>query len=135
MAPAMRRKVKPVIELMEALPTVILGFFAGLFLAPPCRRPPAGHLQPAAAHAGRRAAAAYAWSRLPERIRLVVPDGWEAALLIPVILLVGAGSLGMSGHLENWFFGGDMRLWISNDLVSPSTSATPWWSAWPWASR
>lgn len=34
MAPAMRRKVKPVIELMEALPTVILGFFAGLFLAP-----------------------------------------------------------------------------------------------------
>src|SRR5690606_27308265 len=34
MAPALRRKVKPVIELMEALPTVILGFFAGLFLAP-----------------------------------------------------------------------------------------------------
>ena len=62
------------------------------------------------------ASTAYAWSRLPERIRLVVPDGWEAALLIPVILLVGAGSLGMSGHLENWFFGGDMRLWISNDL-------------------
>ena len=34
MAPGMRRKVKPVIELMEAMPTVILGFFAGLFLAP-----------------------------------------------------------------------------------------------------
>lgn len=34
MAPRMRTKVKPVIELMEALPTVILGFFAGLFLAP-----------------------------------------------------------------------------------------------------
>ncbi|MGC3218541.1 phosphate ABC transporter permease, partial [Pseudomonas aeruginosa] len=34
MAPAMRRKVMPVIELMEALPTVILGYFAGLFLAP-----------------------------------------------------------------------------------------------------
>ncbi|KGS11196.1 phosphate ABC transporter permease, partial [Pseudomonas coronafaciens] len=29
MAPGMRRKVKPVIELMEAMPTVILGFFAG----------------------------------------------------------------------------------------------------------
>ncbi len=116
MAPAMRRKVKPVIELMEALPTVILGFFAGLFLAPYVE----GHLPgifslllltPVGV-----LLAAYAWSRLPERIRLVVPDGWEAALLIPVILLVGAGSLGMSGHLENWFFGGDMRLWISNDL-------------------
>ncbi|MDD0842430.1 ABC transporter permease subunit [Pseudomonas sp. Gutcm_11s] len=116
MAPSMRRKVKPVIELMEALPTVILGFFAGLFLAPYVE----GHLpgifsllllMPVGV-----LLAAYAWSRLPERIRLVIPDGWEAALLIPVILLIGAGSLGMSGHLENWFFGGDMRLWISNDL-------------------
>ncbi|MWV11028.1 ABC transporter permease subunit [Pseudomonas sp. R-28-1W-6] len=116
MAPAMRRKVKPVIELMEALPTVILGFFAGLFLAPYVE----GHLpgifsllllMPLGI-----LLAAYAWSRLPEKIRLVIPDGWEAALLIPVILLIGAGSLGMSGHLENWFFGGDMRLWISNDL-------------------
>lgn len=34
MVPAMRRKVKPFIELMEALPTVILGFLAGLWLAP-----------------------------------------------------------------------------------------------------
>ena len=119
MAPAMRRKVKPVIELMEALPTVILGFFAGLFLAPYVE----GHLPgifslllltPVGV-----LAAAYGWSRLPERIRLLVPDGWEAALLIPVILLVGAFSLSMSGHLENWFFGGDMRLWISNDLGIP----------------
>jgi phosphate transport system permease protein len=116
MAPAMRRKVKPVIELMEALPTVILGFFAGLFLAPYVE----GHLPgifslllltPIGV-----LLAAYAWSRLPEKIRLVIPDGWEAALLIPVILLIGSGALGMSGHLENWFFGGDMRLWISNDL-------------------
>jgi len=116
MAPAMRRKVKPVIELMEALPTVILGFFAGLFLAPYVE----GHLpgifsllllMPLGI-----LLAAYGWSRLPEKIRLLIPDGWEAALLIPVILLIGAGSLGMSGHLENWFFGGDMRLWISNDL-------------------
>ena len=116
MAPAMRRKVKPVIELMEALPTVILGFFAGLFLAPYVE----GHLpgifsllllMPVGI-----LLAAFAWSRLPEKVRLLVPDGWEALLLMPVILLVGAFSLGMSGHMENWFFGGDMRLWLSNDL-------------------
>ena len=34
MAPAMRRVVKPTIEIMEALPTVILGFLAGLWFAP-----------------------------------------------------------------------------------------------------
>jgi phosphate transport system permease protein len=116
MAPAMRGKIKPVIELMEALPTVILGFFAGLFLAPYVE----GHLPgifslllltPIGV-----LVAAYLWSRLPERIRLVIPDGWEAALLIPVILMIGAVSLSMSGHMENWFFGGNMRLWLSNDL-------------------
>ena len=60
--------------------------------------------------------AGYLWSRLPESIRLSVPDGWESVLLIPMILLVGFVSLAMSGHLENWLFDGNMRLWLSNDL-------------------
>ena len=56
------------------------------------------------------------WSRLPERIRLSLPAGWEAALLIPVVLAVGAFALWLSPHLETTFFGGDMRLWLSHDL-------------------
>ncbi|MFJ2968876.1 ABC transporter permease subunit [Pseudomonas fulva] len=116
MAPGMRRKVKPVIELMEAMPTVILGFFAGLFLAPYLE----GHLpgvfslfllMPVGI-----LLAGFTWSRLPESIRLRVPDGWEAAILIPVILLTGWFALGMSPYLESWLFDGDMRLWITNDL-------------------
>jgi phosphate transport system permease protein len=116
MAPSMRGKIKPVIELMEALPTVILGFFAGLFLAPYVE----GHLPgifslliftPIGI-----LLAGFAWSRLPESIRLRVPDGWEAVLLIPVILLIGIVSLSMSGHLEVWLFDGNMRSWLSNDL-------------------
>ncbi|MCG4452753.1 ABC transporter permease subunit [Pseudomonas sp. MMS21-TM103] len=119
MAPSMRGKIKPVIELMEALPTVILGFFAGLFLAPYVE----GHLPgifslliftPIGI-----LLAGFAWSRLPESIRLAVPDGWEAALLIPVILLVGVLSLGMSGQMEVWLFDGNMRAWLSNDLGIP----------------
>lgn len=116
MAPVLRRKIKPVIELMEALPTVILGFFAGLFLAPYVE----GHLPgifslliftPIGI-----LLAGYLWTRLPESIRLSVPEGWEAVLLIPVILLVGFVSLAMSGHVESWLFDGNMRLWLSNDL-------------------
>ncbi|MBX9407465.1 ABC transporter permease subunit [Pseudomonas baetica] len=116
MAPSLRRKVKPVIELMEAMPTVILGFFAGLFLAPYVE----GHLPgifsllmllPIGI-----LVAGFTFSRLPEAIRLKVPDGWESALLIPVILFVGWLSLYMSPFMENWFFGGDMRMWISHDL-------------------
>jgi phosphate transport system permease protein len=119
MAPALRRKVKPVIELMEALPTVILGFFAGLFLAPYLENHLPGIFSLLLLMPVGILLAAWFWSRLPENIRLSVPDGWEAMLLIPVILAVGWGSLAVSGHLENWFFGGDMRLWLSNDMGIP----------------
>ncbi|MEB0077899.1 ABC transporter permease subunit [Pseudomonas sp. CCI3.2] len=116
MAPGMRRKVKPVIELMEAMPTVILGFFAGLFLAPYLEGHLPGIFSLLMLTPVGILLAGFLWSRLPESIRLRVPDGWESAILIPVVLLVGWLSLGMSSHLENWFFGGDMRMWISNDL-------------------
>ncbi len=119
MAPALRRKVKPVIELMEALPTVILGFFAGLFLAPYLEGHLPGIFSLLLLTPVGIVLAAWGWSRLPEHIRLRVPDGWEAALLIPVIIAVGAFSLSISGHLENAFFGGDMRLWLTNDLGIP----------------
>jgi phosphate transport system permease protein len=116
MAPGMRRKVKPVIELMEAMPTVILGFFAGLFLAPYLEGHLPGIFSLLLLTPIGILLAGFIWSRLPESIRLRVPDGWESAILIPVVLLVGWLSLGMSPHLENWFFGGDMRMWISHDL-------------------
>lgn len=116
MAPSMRRKVKPVIELMEALPTVILGFFAGLFLAPYVEGHLPGIFSLLLLTPIGILLAGFLWSRLPESIRLRVPDGFEAAILIPVVLLVGWFALGMSPLLEAWFFGGDMRLWISNDL-------------------
>jgi phosphate transport system permease protein len=119
MAPSLRRKVKPVIELMEALPTVILGFFAGLFLAPYLENHLPGIFSLLLLMPVGILLASWLWSRLPENIRLSVPDGWEAVLLIPVILAVGWGSLAVSGYLENWFFGGDMRLWLSNEMGIP----------------
>ncbi|AKX55655.1 phosphate ABC transporter permease [Thiopseudomonas alkaliphila] len=119
MAPALRSRIKPVIELMEALPTVILGFFAGLFLAPFLESHLPGIFSLLLLMPFGILLAAWTWSRLPEKIRLAIPDGWEAALLIPVVIAVGLFSLGISGHLENWFFGGDMRLWLSNDLGIP----------------
>ncbi|KQQ57972.1 phosphate ABC transporter permease [Pseudomonas sp. Leaf129] len=116
MAPGMRRKVKPVIELMEAMPTVILGFFAGLFLAPYVEGHLPGIFSLLLLTPLGILSAGFLVSRLPESIRLRIPDGWESAILIPVILLVGWFALYMSPFLENWWFGGDMRLWISNDL-------------------
>ncbi|MEH6471383.1 MAG: ABC transporter permease subunit [Halopseudomonas sp.] len=116
MAPKLRTKIKPFIELMEALPTVILGFLAGLWLAPFIEDHltsvftlltvvPLGVLL-----------FAYLWHNLPKSIRLRVPEGWDALVLIPVIVLLAWLCLPLSVGIEEWFFGGDMRGYITRDL-------------------
>lgn len=119
MAPGMRRKVKPVIELMEALPTVILGFLAGLFLAPYVEANLPGIFALLILMPLGIVAFGFAWAQLPGKIRHAVPDGWDAALLIPVVLIVGWFALSMSQPLESVLFDGDMRTWLSNDLGIP----------------
>jgi phosphate transport system permease protein len=116
MAPGMRRKVKPVIELMEALPTVILGFLAGLWLAPLLEDNLPGIVSLLILLPIVFIGFAYSWSLLPERVRLAIPDGWEAALLIPVTLLLGLACFEASVYIEAWFFGGDMRVYLTRDL-------------------
>lgn len=116
MAPGLRRKVKPLIELMEALPTVILGFLAGLWLAPFVEKHlpavfsiflvlPVGVLL-----------FAWLWQLLPISLRKHVPEGWHPLLLTPVIILLVGGCVSLSAPMELWLFDGDMRAWLTHDL-------------------
>jgi len=116
MAPAMRRKVKPLIELMEALPTVVLGFLAGLWLAPFVEKNLLGIFSILVVLPLSILAASFGWTKLPRLIRDSVPDGWEAGILIPVILIFSYLSFALAVPIENAFFGGDMRFYITNDL-------------------
>ena len=116
MAPTMRRYVKPTIEIMEALPTVILGFLAGLWLAPYLEKHLPGIFSLLIIMPFGILAFAYAWSRLPAQYRHMIPEGWQGALLIPVVFIVGWFALAMSSPLEHFLFGGDMRLWLSNEF-------------------
>ncbi len=116
MAPAMRRKVKPLIELMEALPTVVLGFLAGLWLAPFVEMNLLGIFSILVVLPLSILLASFVWSQLPRAIRHSVPDGWEAGLLIPVILVFGYLSFVLATPMEAAFFGGDMRAWITTEL-------------------
>ena len=119
MAPGMRRKVKPVIELMEALPTVILGFLAGLWLAPLIENNLPGIFALLIFVPIGILLFAFIWDSLPSRIRHAIPDGWQAALLIPVVIISGAFAMGMNGVLESVMFGGDMRTWLTSELGIP----------------
>lgn len=114
MSPKIRGLVKPSIEIMEALPTVILGFLAGLWLAPFAE----GHLPAIFSFVVLMPILmllfAYLWSRLPSNIRHLVPDGWEAVLLVPVIIGFGALCIFISPYIEIWFFDGSMRQWFTD---------------------
>lgn len=115
MAPSLRRKVKPSIELMEALPTVILGFLAGLFFAPYMEANLPGIFAVLMLIPIAILGFGFFWTNLPDAIRHKVPDGWDAALLIPVIIVVGWFALELSPFLEKLMFDGDMRKWLTNE--------------------
>ena len=116
MAPRMRAIVKPSIETMEALPTVILGFLAGLWLAPLIEANLPGIFSLLVIVPFGVLVFAFIWNHAPESLRHRVPDGWDAALLIPVVLFLGWLSMSLSIPMENAFFGGDMRAWLSHEM-------------------
>jgi phosphate transport system permease protein len=116
MTPGMRRKVKPTIEMMEALPTVILGFLAGLWLAPIIEAYlPAICLLlvfiPSSVFI-----TAFSWHKLPRKYKTLVPETWAPIILIPAILLAAYAAFALSPVLELHLFGGDVRQYITNDL-------------------
>jgi len=115
MAPGMRGIVKPTIEIMEALPTVILGFLAGLWLAPVVEANLPGVFSILLLMPMGVLLFAYLWRFIPKTMSYRVPDGWQAALLIPVVLFVGWFSFVVMGPiLEQSLFGGNMRQWLTD---------------------
>jgi len=116
MTPRMRSAVKPSIEIMEALPTVILGFLAGLWLAPYIEVHLPGIFTLLVLLPVGIMLSAYIWMKMPSTIRHSVPEGWEAALLIPVVIFITWFSMTISPVIETSFFGGDVRKWLTNEM-------------------
>lgn len=115
MAPQMRIYVKPSIEIMGALPTVILGFLAGLWLAPFIEEHLAGLFAMLLIMPLGVMIFAFSLQFLPENVRQKIPDGWDAAILIPVILFSGWFAFTISVPLETAMFGGTLRDWFKNE--------------------
>ena len=116
MAPKMRSVVKPSIEIMAALPTVILGFLAGLWLAPYIELNLPGVFAVLLLVPLGIFAASYLWWWLPEILTNKVTDGWQAALLLPVVVFFAWASLALSPWLEQVLFDGNMRLWLTDTM-------------------
>jgi phosphate transport system permease protein len=115
MSPALRRMVKPAIEIMAALPTVILGFLAGLWFAPFLEENLAGVLSLMLVVPTGLLLFAWFWTRAQWRIKDYVSEGWEPVLLLPVIIALCFISIEFVGPLQNLFFEGDLRNWLSRE--------------------
>lgn len=116
MAPGMRRFVKPTVEIMEALPTVILGFLAGLWFAPYVEANLAGVFCVLLLLPVSLLAVAFGWRYLPNSVRRWVPDGWTPALLVPVVAILTIVLLGLGDVLESVFFAGNLPRWFDLEL-------------------
>jgi len=116
MSPKLRQTVKPSIEIMEALPTVILGFLAGLWFAPFLELHMPGVFAVSIILPLGVILFGYLWYKLPNHLTSWVPDGWQPVLLLPVIILIVWGALALSPQMEIWFFGGNMPIWLNEEL-------------------
>ena len=111
MSPTLRRYVKPTVEIMAALPSVVIGFLAGLWLAPKLEETMVGTLLalpivPLVVLAG-----AAAWTLLPRSVRARVPDGWELFLAVPLVAIGGWLAHVLGPVVESAFLAGDYKQW------------------------
>ncbi|WP_034943848.1 ABC transporter permease subunit [Erwinia oleae] len=106
MAPGLRRWVKPAIEMMGALPGVVIGLVAGIWLAPQLANRLSGVLLLPLLLAGVLLACSWLSVRLPPRWRArFCAEGREVWILLPVLLVTALFCLIAVPWLEQQLFG------------------------------
>jgi len=106
------RMVKPTVEIMAALPSVVIGFLAGLYFSPLFEE----HLMsvflfllflPIVFIVG-----IVMWRLVPEKRRMRMPVGWEIIFVIPLILTAFAIVASLSLPVESAVFAGNFKQWL-----------------------
>jgi phosphate transport system permease protein len=116
MHPAVKAYVKPVVEIMAALPSVVLGFLAGLWLAPMVERVVPGLFLLPLVETVCILIALLLWQSLPLTVRTRVRAGSEVFLLVPVVLAGAWLAFGLGGLVESRLLAGDYRGWLLSAL-------------------
>ncbi len=116
MHPSVKAYVKPVVEVMAALPSVVLGFLAGLWLAPMVERIVPGLFMLGLVFPLCILAAYLVWATVPMRIRGRFKTGTEVFLLIPVAIAGGWLSFTLGGLVESLLMAGNYRGWLLSTL-------------------
>jgi phosphate transport system permease protein len=114
--PSIRARIKPTVEIMAALPSVVIGFVAGLYLAAVVERNLVGVMllfvmMPLFGTSG-----FLVWNALPHALRKRVKVGAELLIIVPLVLIGGWVAMAIAPAVESTFFAGDARQWLSSTL-------------------
>jgi phosphate transport system permease protein len=115
MRPRLKAKIKPAIEMMASLPSVVLGFLAGAVVAPFVENSIVMVICSFFTIPFALLAGAYVWQMLPQRLSLLVVR-WRLGLIFAMLPLgvMLAGSL--APWVERHWFGGDVRAWLDGQV-------------------
>jgi phosphate transport system permease protein len=120
--PRLKARIKPTIELMASLPSVVLGFLAGLVIAPLVERIVPTVIAMAVLLPLTFMAGAYLWQLLPPRVTSRVGH-WRLMLMAAAIPLAVAMAIFAGPNVEQWLFAGDTARWLDGQV---GTGATAW---------
>lgn len=112
MHPAYKRVVKPLIEIMASLPSVVLGFLAGLWLAPRLEKGIPGLILAVVLLPVSILLAGFLWKLLPRAVRGRFPLGSEVFLFVVVIAGALGASISLAPHFESFAFAGSFQAWL-----------------------
>ncbi|HYG63559.1 MAG TPA: ABC transporter permease subunit [Thermoanaerobaculia bacterium] len=112
MHPAYKRYLKPLIEIMASLPSVVLGFLAGLWLAPRVEQAMPGLILMLIVLPLFVLAAGFLWRSLPRTFRGRFRVGTEAILFIFVLAFGIWVCFQLSEPFERLVFGGNFQGWL-----------------------
>ncbi|SIN73693.1 ABC transporter permease subunit [Salinivibrio sp. ES.052] len=116
MSSELRRWVKPTVETIEALPTVIIGFLAGLWLAPWVESHIASVFLLLALTPLVLLGLSVFWRMIPRYVRRRLPDNAQILVIIPALLFIGLLASYLGPWIEQVWLGGDARQFITHEL-------------------
>jgi len=117
---AIRAKVKPVMEIMASLPSVVLGFVAALVIAPIVETWVSAVILIFGLLPLFLILAAYLWQLLPQRWALRL-DGVPKFVIVSIVVGSAMYFAYLGGPLfEQMFFAGDFKAWLNRDVGGPA---------------
>ncbi|MGM0520975.1 MAG: ABC transporter permease subunit [Pseudomonadota bacterium] len=116
MPPRLRSRVKPVLEMMEAIPGVVVGFIAGLILAPWVERHLASTLVLLVWLPLSTLLAGVLWHSARQSLRKRLPFSWAGLWLTPWLIAMTLIALWATPGVEHVLIGGDLRQWLDQQL-------------------